>query len=235
MTAWVGGPVATAIATREAVERDILWVTVSCLLIVALSIGLYFRRLRALPLVATSGIIGTVMAFAIAKLTFGYVNSSTAFLGSIILGNGINYAIILMSRYEEYRAEGQATSVAMEHAIAGVTRGTGVAAVCASAAYATLMLTKFRGFYQFGLMAAFGVLFCWALTFTVLPAILFLMDRRPQNKNASSPRAPLNLAFLGRLLSKRPGWIALASIFVTVFCCVGLLHFAGAPFEYDFR
>ena len=182
MTAFIGGPVATAIASREAVERDILWVTVTCLIIVAISIALYFRRLHSLPLIATSAVIGTVMAFAVAELAFGYVNSSTAFLGSIILGNGINYAIMLMSRYEEYRAAGESTYDAMERAIAGVTRGTGVAAICASAAYASLMLTKFRGFYQFGVMAAFGVLFCWALTFTVLPAIFFLFDRRASAK-----------------------------------------------------
>ena len=46
------------------------------------------------------------MAFAVAELAFGYLNSSTAFLGSIIIGNGINYAIVLMSRYEEHRARG---------------------------------------------------------------------------------------------------------------------------------
>jgi predicted RND superfamily exporter protein len=235
MDAYVGGPVATAIATRKAVESDILWVTITCLGIVALSIALYFRTLRSLPLVATSAIIGTVMAFAVAELAFGYVNSSTAFLGSIIVGNGINYAIILMSRYEECRAAGASTFEAMERAIAGVTRGTGVAAVCASAAYATLMLTKFRGFYQFGVMAAFGVLFCWALTFTVLPAIFFLLDRRASAKRQRAPRAPLSLSFLGRFISRRPRAITIVAAALTVFCSVGLLHFAGAPFEYDFR
>jgi predicted RND superfamily exporter protein len=235
MTAWVGGPVATAIASREAVERDILWVTVTCLVIVAISIGIYFRRLRSLPLIATSAVIGTVMAFAVAEIAFGYVNSSTAFLGSIILGNGINYAIVLMSRYEEQRALGDSTAVAMERSVAGVMRATGVAAICASAAYATLMLTKFRGFYQFGLMAAFGVLFCWVLTFTVLPSIFFLMDRRSDGKDRPASRAPMDLAFLGRWLGRHPAKIAIASAVVTVLCAVGLRHFAKAPFEYDFR
>jgi predicted RND superfamily exporter protein len=235
MMAYVGGPVATAIASRAAVERDILWVTVTCLTIVAISIALYFRRLRSLPLIATSAVIGTVMAFAVAELFFGYVNSSTAFLGSIILGNGINYAIILMSRYEEQRAAGDSTMLAMERAVAGVMRGTGVAAVCASAAYATLMLTKFRGFYQFGAMAAFGVLFCWALSFTVLPALFFLMDRRKSSESADARRAPLSLAFLGRRVAGKAGGIAVVSLLLTLACSVGLLHFARAPFEYDFR
>jgi predicted RND superfamily exporter protein len=235
MTAYVGGPVATGIASREAVERDILWVTITCMVIVAISIVIYFRRLRSLPLIATSGVIGTVMAFAVAKIAFGYVNSSTAFLGSIILGNGINYAIILMSRYEENRASGETTFVAMERAIAGVTRGTGVAAVCASACYASLMLTKFRGFYQFGLMAAFGVLFCWTLTFTVLPSIFFLMDRRVSAKKQDKPRAPLSLTILGQWVGRHPRSIAIVALMLTAFCSVGLLHFMDRPFEYDFR
>jgi predicted RND superfamily exporter protein len=235
MKAYVGGPVATAIASRAAVERDILWVTVSCLLIVGISIAVYFRGLRFLPLIATSAAIGTVMAFAVADLAFGYVNSSTAFLGSIILGNGINYAIMLMSRYEEYRSAGNSNALSMQRAIAGITRGTGVATLCASASYASLMLTKFRGFYQFGLMAAFGVLFCWVLTFTVLPSVFFLGDRRARSRKVSPPHPPLDLGFLGRVLGKRPRTIALVSTGLTAACSVGLLHFASAPFEYDFR
>jgi predicted RND superfamily exporter protein len=234
MLAHVGGPVATLIATRAAVERDILWVTVTCLLIVAASLWVFFRRFRAVPLVGVSAVIGSVMAFAMAELLFGYVNSSTAFLGSIILGNGINYGIILISRYQELRAEGLPAPQALEQALAGVMRGTGVAAVCASADYATLMLTSFRGFYQFGVMAAFGQLFCWLLTFTVLPALFLVIDRRASAERASD-RPPINFAFLRPLLAQNPGGVTLVAAVLTVVCGYGVLHFVDAPFEYDFR
>jgi uncharacterized protein len=234
MVAHVGGPVATLIATRAAMERDILWVTITCLLVVALSLWAYFRRRRAVPLVGVSAMIGTVMAFAMAELLFGYVNSSTAFLGSIILGNGINYGIILISRYQELLAEGLPAEKALEKALAGVMRGTGVAAVCASAAYATLMLTSFRGFYQFGVMAAFGQIFCWLLTFTVLPALFLVIDRRIGSRGAPM-RPPVSFAFLRPMLGKHPGRIALVAGLLTLVCGVGLLHFVDAPFEYDFR
>ena len=111
----------------------------------ALSIGLYFRRLRAIPLTGVPAALGTVMAFAVAELAFGYLNSSTAFLGSIIIGNGINYAIVLMSRYEEHRARGSEPNEALRLALAGTWRGTLVASISASAAYASLMVTSFRG------------------------------------------------------------------------------------------
>jgi predicted RND superfamily exporter protein len=234
MHARVEGPVATAIATREAVERDILSVTVTCLLLVAISIGVYFRRVRAIPLTGIPAAIGTIMAFAVADLAFGYLNSSTAFLGSIILGNGINYAIVLMSRYEEQRAHGDPPSRALLEALNGVWRGTLVAAVSASAAYASLMVTSFRGFYQFGLMGAAGSLCCWMATFTVLPALLTLADRHARSDGVR-PRAPLNLGPLARFIQRRSTLLVALFTGLSVLSLFGLTHFLKDPFEYDFR
>jgi len=232
MTAYVGGPITTAILNREAVERDILWVTITCLSIVGLSIGLYFRSLRSLFLVGLPGVMGTVVAFAAADLTFGYLNSSTAFLGSIIIGNGINYAIVFLSRYEEHRLEGDPVKEALGKATAGVWRATGSAAIAASASYASLMVTSFRGFYQFGVMGAVGVVSCWVATFTVLPPVLTLTDRRPASR---VKRSPFRLSGLGTALGKAPRvWMA---VFVTMtgLALFGASHFMKDPFEYDFR
>lgn len=233
MEVHISGPVATSIANREAIERDILWVTVTCLCLVALSIWIYFRRFRSVPLIGVPAVVGTLMAFAAAEVAFGYVNSSTAFLGSIILGNGINYAIILMARYQEQRAAGEDAATAITHAVDGVVHGTAIAAICASASYASLMLTSFRGFFQFGVMGAIGVLCCWVATFTILPALLYLGDRRAASDHARVP--PRSLAFLGRILSRRGGAVLVGSALLTVFAGFSLLHFTRDTFEYDFR
>jgi predicted RND superfamily exporter protein len=231
----VGGPISTAIAARHAVERDILWVTITCLTIVALSIGLYFRRLRAIPLTGIPAVIGTAAAFATSQLAFGYLNSSTAFLGSIIVGNGINYAIVLISRYEEQRARGSLPHDALREAMGGVWRGTLVAAIAASASYASLMVTSFRGFYQFGVMGAVGALVCWIATFTTLPAMIALLDRRPAAPNARKTRAPLEFGPLAAFLQRYPAAISLGVTALSIVALVGLRHFLKDPFEYDFR
>jgi len=232
MTAFVGGPIATAIANRQAVERDILWVTVICVTIVALSIALYFRRIGAILLIGFPGVAGTMLAFAVADLTFGYLNSSTAFLGSIIIGNGINYAIVFLSRYDEHRLAGESAVEATQHAMAGVWRATGAAAMAASAAYASLMITSFRGFYQFGVMGAVGSIACWLSTFTILPAILRLTDRRQLQEVKPSP---FRLAFWGESLGKAPRLVVGISVAVTLSGIYGAGHFLRDPFEYDFR
>jgi uncharacterized membrane protein YdfJ with MMPL/SSD domain len=173
------------------------------------------------------------MAFAVAELAFGYVNSSTAFLGSIILGNGINYAIIFISRYLEERASGHLAEAALERALEGVVKGTLIAAVCASGAYATLLLTSFRGFFQFGVMGASGVLFCWVATFTLLPAMLIILDRRAPAHETRRP--PVSFLPFGRLLGRHAPLVLVASVLLTAASAFGLRHYAGTPFEYDFR
>lgn len=235
MVAERAGPIATAIATRNGVERDIVWVTVTCLIVVALSIGFYFRRVRAIPLTGIPAALGTVVAFAVAELAFGYLNSSTAFLGSIIIGNGINYAIMLMSRYEEHRAKGDDPNEALRCALGGLWRPTLVAAVSASASYASLMVTSFRGFYQFGVMGGAGVLACWLATFGTLPAMLILLDRREPKGASRSARPPLSFIALGRFLERNATAVTVVSIVLGLLSVVGTRHFLKDPFEYDFR
>jgi predicted RND superfamily exporter protein len=229
------GPIVTGIASRHAIERDIVSVTLFCLVVVALSIGLYFRRWRAVPLTGIPAAMGSVMAFAVADLAFGYLNSSTAFLGSIIIGNGINYAIVLMSRYEEHRARGDDPDEALRCALGGTWRGTLVASIAASAAYASLMVTSFRGFYQFGVMGATGAIFCWVATYSVLPAMLTLLDRRGGGARVRRAYAPLEFGPLARFLRRHAAVVSVAFAALGVFSVVGLRHFLKDPFEYDFR
>ncbi len=70
---------------------------------VLLVITLYYRSVVALTYIFFPTLLGVASAFAIAALTIGYLNTNTAFLGSIILGNGINFGIILLARYREQR------------------------------------------------------------------------------------------------------------------------------------
>jgi len=227
-----GGPVVTGIAERKAVENDILSVAITCLVVVGVSILAYFRRLRSIFLVGVPAAIGAAVAFAVAQRAFGYLTSATAFLGPIIYGNGINYAIVLMSRYEEERSRGNIAERAMTNAVNGTWRATAVAALSASVAYASLTVTSFRGFYQFGVMASVGAVICWLATYSVLPAMLLLWDRG--KTGFSRNRAPLHFTFLGRFVDQRRGTLLVLFGLVLAVSAYGLTHFLHDPFEYDF-
>ncbi|HVR64437.1 MAG TPA: MMPL family transporter, partial [Polyangia bacterium] len=233
------GPVITAIENRRAIEQDIIGVTIFCTLLVALSMILYFRQLRSVVLVVAAAALGTVIAFATGEIAFGYLNSTTAFLGSIILGNGINHPIVLLSRIRELlpprpaTASGAETTAAVRAAVAGTGRATLTAALAAAAAYLSLTLTSFRGFSQFGVMAAAGSLACWAAAYSVIPAWLVWRARAGGTPLPSRP--PTSLGRLSRLLLAWSPELVAAAALITVAALFALRHFASAPFEYDFR
>jgi predicted exporter len=166
------GDVAIAVEELSALESD---VAVSALLVlvgVVLSILLAFRAPRALPALALPLAIGTVWGFGVASLFVSSLGSSTAFLGSIVIGNGINPGIILLARYLEERRRGGPAREAAAVATRTTWRGTLAAAVAAAAGYASLAATSFRGFGEFGVIAAAGALTCWLATYLFLPRVL---------------------------------------------------------------
>ena len=129
--------------------------TVSALLVLAgvvLAILLAFRWWRALPALALPLFVGTVWGFGLASLVVSSLGSSTAFLGSIVVGNGVNPGILLLARHLEERRRGTPVPAAIAAAVAGTWRGTLAGAVAAAAGYASLTLTSFRGFRELGVI-----------------------------------------------------------------------------------
>ena len=72
-------------------------------------IVLYYKWWRSTLVLFPPLLLATVYAFGIASLPpfdVSSLNSNTAFLGSIIIGNGINVGIVLLARYREARRAG---------------------------------------------------------------------------------------------------------------------------------
>jgi predicted RND superfamily exporter protein len=227
----LSGELESALEERAALEKDLILATAICLFLVGAAVWAYYGRLRAVALMGLPATLGAALAFALAQWVFGYVNSSTAFLGSIILGNGINFAIILLARYEEERRGGATVRTALRRARRRTLRPTAVAALSAGIAYASLAVTRFRGFSQFGIIGGAGMLLCWAASMLVLPAFLLLVDQR----RTARGRGPLEAFRLARAVTGRPRVVLALAGVVTVAALAALPRRIRDPFEYDFR
>jgi uncharacterized protein len=175
---YAGDPV-TAALEHALVLRDVATSAAACLLLVGGLLLAAFRSARVVLALCASLAVGCALTFGWTRLAVGQLNSATAFLGSVVAGNGINFGIILAGRYrEELRRLPHAQALA--EAMARTVVPTLVAAMAAAAAYLSLVVTGFRGFSEFGAIAGVGMLFCWSTTFLVLPALLdVLRHRRP--------------------------------------------------------
>jgi len=109
------------------------------------------------------------------------LNAATAFLGAIIAGNGVNYGILLIARYQEERRKAELDE-ALANAITHTLRPTMVASLGASIAYGSLAATSFKGFADFAVIGAIGMLLCWVASYTLLPAMIIVVGKRLRAK-----------------------------------------------------
>jgi uncharacterized protein len=171
------GDLVIGLSEYKAINDDLTEVGVTGSVLLVLVVLLYYLRFRTLIAMSLTIAIGVAWTFGLTQLTIGHLNMATGFLFTIVAGNGINFAIIFMARYLEARRAG----ASMEQALILAQRETWIptltAATAAGASYASLMVTEFRGFRDFGAIGGAGMLLCWIGTFAALPSILTVIER----------------------------------------------------------
>lgn len=197
------GDVAISVEETSALVADLSLSSIVVVALVAGALLLYYGWWPSLVVLLPPLGLAAVFAFAVVSLppfSITELNSNTAFLGSIIVGNGINFGIIVLARYVEERRAGRPMADALAIAARGTRRATLLAALAAGASYVSLALTDFRGFRQFGFIGGLGMVFSWAAAFVLMPPLIAWLE-------ASGVRAPR--ARRGRLGSLAPaGWLA---------------------------
>jgi uncharacterized protein len=228
---FTGGPV-TALAEHRAISKGIVVSSLVTATLVALVLALFFRSATLLVLLVGTVGIATAASFGAATFTVGHLNAATAFLGAIIAGNGINYGILMIARYlEERRRHDVEEAIAL--AIVGTLRPTAVASLGAAIAYGSLAATSFRGFADFAVIGAIGMMLCWVASYMLLPVVMLRWGRATRVFLGN----PLIGSALVRLFGfRRHGLVLLASTIVLAVAALITVHYiATDPFEYDIR
>lgn len=234
----LSGDVIIAKEEQQAIARELVLATSLTVATVLILIVLFFGRPRAVVLLGVGLVPPVLASFAVADLTVDSLNASTAFLGSIIIGNGVNPNIIWLSRYFEERRRGSPVQQAIVDAHQNTWLATLIASGAAALAYGSLMITDFRGFRDFGIIGGVGMVFCWISAITLLPAAVAAYERiRPFPTKARKKRQWGRYADVFAAAAERaPGKIVAASVVVSA-VSVALVTYAiiQNPFEYDFR
>lgn len=230
------GHVAQAIDEQNGIRDDLTTATAVCFSLVLLSIWLYFRRFGLLLVIGAPAVLGLLLSLMLASYTIHYLNINTAFLISIILGNGINSPIVLLARYGEERQRGVSVTQALTTAMSETLLGTATAMLAASIAYGSLLATGFRGFNQFGLLGGAGMLLAWSMTFVLVPPLVVFGERVFPGRLTPRPNFfHLPFSFMGKLVSRWPvAWVVVTLGFVAV--AVGPMRgYLQDPLEWDFN
>ncbi len=205
--------------------------SVSSVIVVVCVLGaivVYYRWWRSLWIVGPPLLVATLFAFAVASLPpfrVTSLNSNTAFLGSIIIGNGINFGLILLARYVEERRAGAEVRASLERAVDGARGGTLAAAAAAAASYGSLAFTNFRGFQQFGYIGGLGMLFAWGAAFLLMPSLVARLDRDESTRPKPRPERTRFSYWVAALVRRAPWAVMAVTTALTAVAVYQVAHF----------
>lgn len=207
----LAGDVVSTLAEQRGLVHGMLLATAITVIAVFFALLWFYRSVLAVLALLFVLAVGSVATFGFAYLSIGNLNIASAFLSSIVIGNGINCGIILLARYFEERRKAPTDRADLDRlvrAVVATVPGTLAATATAMVAYGSLALTEFRGFRDFGIIGGVGMALCWLTTYAMLPGLLFACERRGWLRHGPEPAIG---RWLSRILPRRPRRVALAA------------------------
>lgn len=153
--------------------------------------------------------IGMAWSFGFATLVVGHLNILTVSFASIVIGLGNDFAIHLLSRYLDLRHHGHDLRHALVGAAGSIGPGIVTGAITTALAFFSASFTPFLGVAELGVIAGGGIVLCTLATFTVLPAMVALTDRRTEERALP---VPFQGKWLRRATTQYPGVVLTLSL-----------------------
>lgn len=239
------GDIPNAVAEKESLLSEAAIATGLAMVLILGAIAWFYGTMWSIPLIGFAPLFGVGCAYAFATYVYGYVNSSGAFLGAIILGNGVNYPIVLYSRYREFRARGMEPAVARLEAVLNAFRAELVGASVASIAYGSLTITRFRGFTQFGVIGFVGMALVWISMIPCVPAMIVVLEKiqswlppelrqRPPTLESDGSRGRVS-RIVGSITDRWPRFFVGLAIVFTALSLWKIPGYLRDPWEYNFH
>lgn len=144
---------------------------ISLVLILLLTI-FFFRSIKGPVLVVSSVLYACIPTLAFTAIFYGRLNPFTVFVASIILGIGIDYSIHILGTAQKLLRKYATIEEVLVQAQRRMIKPFFLASLTTIAAFLTLLVAHFKGFYEFGVVASAGVLFSMLTSVLVLPVLV---------------------------------------------------------------
>jgi hopanoid biosynthesis associated RND transporter like protein HpnN len=150
-----------------------LWAAGMALLAVQIMLLLLFRSLKMAALALIPLWVGTGLTLVMMWLLDIRFNQANVLFLPLILGEGVEFGIIILVRWQ---LEEPARAITLP---ASTAKGVLLAALTTTVGFGSLMISGHRGTFSLGLLATVGSLSVLLASLSVLPAFLRLLERRP--------------------------------------------------------
>ena len=202
---------------------------VIAVILIFLIVAVFFRSPVKAPLLMLAQVLlACSLAMCFTTFYYGALNPFTVLVTSIILGMGVDYSIHFMGTCQRCFTACGDLKLAMEQTVAKLLRPMFLAALTTIAGLLSLLIAKFVGFYEFGVISAVGILFSFLTAIFAMPVFIFVAGGLPPRpRNSFFPKAWSDEKIVG--FFKRAAVVGLVFSVVMAFFCPNL------EFEYNFK
>jgi hopanoid biosynthesis associated RND transporter like protein HpnN len=161
-------------------RNSILWAAGMALLSVAVMLVLLFRSLKMALLTLIPLVVGTGLTINLMWLLNLPFNQANVLFVPLILGEAIEFGIIILARW---RQEESAQGITLP---ASTAKGVALAALTTTLGFGSLMVSGHQGTFSLGLLATVGSLSVLLASLSILPAFLRLVEKTSYRRPAFS-------------------------------------------------
>ncbi|MBT9559857.1 MAG: MMPL family transporter, partial [Myxococcales bacterium] len=232
MKATAQGEYVQRVGSTSGMRTDVLAGAAFALGLLLVVIGVYFKRVQAVPIIVVPVIVSTLVTQAFGAGIYEKYNLVTTFIFAIVLGLGIEFGIHTLARYGHERARGLSLHEGLRVALASTGAAVTTGGITTLSVFFLLLLGDFQGFAQFGVMAGIGVLLALIFTFFLMPALVAAIDKvfpwqkRETDLESDAPPAPSSTRGMG---------LAVVILVISFgFTAFSAWKAGSVSFEYDF-
>jgi hydrophobe/amphiphile efflux-3 (HAE3) family protein len=159
-----------------------LLITLIALAAIVSGLFLVYRNLirSAVPVVPILLVVG--WSSALMYVLGIELNPLTAVLGSLIIGIGTEFTVLLMERYYEEKAKGEPPAQAMIIAVSRIGRAITASGLTVIGGFSALLFSDFPMLQDFGKVTVIDVSLILVSTLVVLPPVIVWLDERIQRR-----------------------------------------------------
>jgi len=201
--------------------------------LIVLIIVVYFRRVRTVALILLPLVVGIMWTVGLTAFLLGRLNMTTALIFAVLLGLGIDFGVHMSVRYLDERARGHSLIDSLRMAVINTGKGILTAGLTTAGGMAVLVLARFRGFEEFGIIAMMGIFTCLVSCLLLMPSMAVVMEKisvpKPWRKRG---RDQLGESAASQFIS--PFQMKAGLAVVAVVTLAGLVMTGFIKFEYNF-
>lgn len=209
-----------AVSDANLIQQDVILNIIGSVVGV-LALFLYaFRRGASIAYAGLPMLLGLVLTFGMAGVTYGQLSSLSAGFAALLAGLGIDFITVLYGRYVDERNRAASMQQGIVTTIRSTLPGVLIAAITTAATFFAFLATDFRGMTQLGFLTGIGILLFLVAVVFLLPALIVLGESGAKK----APKLYLHSFGSGRLIDRsiRKPWQTIVIWLVFMLACAGL-------------